>query len=159
LYEASEGETFGEIPLLDNEATLSHLAAGDRGAVTVLIPKRTLEGACRSDAALALRLARATAHRARILTERLEDLAFASTTTRIARVILSFAPNSNGATPDWVEAPIELRQLSQTRIADLAGTVRVVVARALRTLTDDGALVMDHGRVVRLNRAALAHVL
>jgi CRP-like cAMP-binding protein len=158
LYEAMPNDTFGEIPMLDDGSTLAYFAAGERGAISLLIPRSVLDFVCRSDPALSIRLAQAAAHRARILTERLSELAFVSTTSRIARAIASFLPAdiTDASRATWVEAPIGLRRLSQAKIGRLAGTVRVVVARVLGALAMADAISLRAGRVTRINLPELA---
>jgi CRP-like cAMP-binding protein len=163
LYEATPCDSFGEISLLDEGSTLSQFAAGDRGATFMMVPKRALEIACGSEPALALRIARLAAHRARVLTQRLADLAFDSTTTRIVRIILSFCPDLPAAAMEaegqWIAAPSELLRLTQSQLAERAGTVRIVASRVLRSLAKNGNIVLDRGRIARLNPVALARML
>jgi CRP/FNR family transcriptional regulator, cyclic AMP receptor protein len=146
LYEAGPYDTFAEIPLLDESETFSYLAAGEDGAVTILIPRAPLVHACTEEPALGLRLAKRAAHRARLLVQRLTELAHASTVARIAAVIAASVPDA----PDWIAAPRELRSWSQAEIATRAGTVRVVAARVLRTLESEGAITLERGRIARL---------
>jgi len=159
LYEAKPIDTFGVIPLLDEGGTVARIAAGEHGATLLLIPKHAVDLACRSDAALSFRFARAAAHRARTLTQSLSDLAFASTAARTARALLSFLPvqPADVSMTGWVEAPLELRCLSQAHLARLVGTVRVVAARVLHALAVGNGIILERGRVVRINAAVLAH--
>jgi len=153
LYEAGFGESFGETLVFGGEASLGRSAAGARGAVVVLIANATLEKACGANPVLGLQLARAIAQRAQIVANGLASLAFTSTKERVARAILALV---RSVEDDWMDAPAELRELSQTQLAERSGTVRVVVARALRSLEEANAIELERGRIKRLNAAALA---
>lgn len=151
LYESSAGETFAEIPLLDEQDTLWDFEAPRGGALVVLVPRAAIIRACRRSPSLALRLAQAAARRARTVAQRLAALAFGSTTMRVARVVRGEAPASS----DWIDAPAEISRLSQSDIAERAGTVRVVAARALHALETAGAIEMHRGRVLKIHPARL----
>src|ERR1700680_2253093 len=118
LYEARPTETFAETIMLDEGRMLAHFAAGSDGAHLVLIPRAAVVAECAHYPMLALCIAKATAHRARILVERLVTFAFSSTTSRVARALLGRVPTTSG----WVDAPLDVRRWSQTQIALLAGT-------------------------------------
>ncbi|MDQ2817178.1 MAG: Crp/Fnr family transcriptional regulator [Candidatus Eremiobacteraeota bacterium] len=154
VYEAHPLETFAEIPLLDQGETLSLLCAGEEGACVALIARAALVHVCAVDKSLSLRVAEAAAQRARSMMGRLTELAFTSTTSRIARALLRCAqPGSNA------KASPQFARLSQAKIAELGGTVRVVAARSLRTLADVGAIRLRKGRVVQIDEEALAKFL
>lgn len=153
LYEVRPPETFAEIPLLDEHGALTTLASGPEGAVVILVPKAAVESACRIDARLAFQLACVTAARARTVARSVGRLAFVSTVRRVANVIREGLPD--GASGQ-VEAPAPLRALSQSQIALRAGTVRVVAARALRSLAGSGAIGLLGGRIAVVDPARLA---
>lgn len=153
LYEIEPHESFAEIQMLDDHGALSTLASGSGGAVVILLPKSAVESACRRDARLAYQFAKMTAARARTVASSVGRLAFASTVRRVANVIRTGLPVDAGGA---VEAPPALRALSQTQIAVRAGTVRVVAARALRSLAGSGAIRLDGGRVAAVDGARLA---
>ena len=71
-----------------------------------------------------------------------EDLSFRQVTARVARIVLqSVAPH------EGVGAGVGARsRVTQREIAEMAGTRREVVARALKALEDAGAIKIDrHG--------------
>ncbi len=74
-----------------------------------------------------------------------EDLSFRRVTGRVAKILLEHA--SNGAAPK--------QRLTQQDIAGMAGTVREVVGRALKTLEEEGAIRLERHRVVINDREAL----
>jgi Crp-like helix-turn-helix domain len=87
-----------------------------------------------------------------MLAKKLIDLSFSSTSARIAQVILQGLQME----PKMIDAPPRLAELSQRQIAELAGTVRVVAARALRSFADAGAVELERGRIVRVRPRRLS---
>lgn len=154
LYQVSPGDTFAEIPSFGLDETLWRVAAGDDGATIILIPPRTLRAACDLDARLGPRLARTTAARASLLSKRLMDLKFATTLTRVAQVLVQ--ATGDPREDRMIEAPPWVSKLSQRQLAELAGTVRVVVARVLQSFQDSGAVQLSRGRVTRIRPTRLA---
>jgi len=73
-----------------------------------------------------------------------EDLSFLHVSERIARVLLqSLSPHPGlGAGVDMQRRP------TQTDIAEMIGSSREVVGRALRAFEDAGAIRIDHGSIV-----------
>lgn len=152
LFQSAPRQTFGEVPSLDGRVTLWRFEAGARGVLSLLIPQAMLEEACEASAEFGLRLARVVSERARILADCLTNLAFETTLERITRAIRSFIPRNIAG---WIDASPELRGLSQNQLAELSGTVRIVVARALRSLAAANVIELENGRIKRVNAAAL----
>ena len=84
------------------------------------------------------------------LWHQLADTAFASVPQRVARHLLEIA-----ATQQAAGAPLVAR-VSQQELADLAGSVREVVARALRELREDHIVVVARSGITVLDPARLA---
>jgi CRP-like cAMP-binding protein len=81
-----------------------------------------------------------------------EDLSFRQVTARVARIVLQSVVPREG-----VGAGVGTRvHLKQREIAEMAGSSREVVARALKSLEDAGAIGLYRGEIrvideVRLN--------
>jgi len=84
------------------------------------------------------------------LWNQLADTAFASVPQRVARHLLELA-----AAQQESGAPLVAR-VSQTELADLVGSVREVVARALRELRDDHIVVVARSGITVLDASRLA---
>lgn len=74
----------------------------------------------------------------------MEDLALRSVRGRLARFLLQQADGA-AVTQKW----------TQDEMAAHLGTVRDMIGRSLRALTDERMIRIDRGRVVLLDRAAL----
>ncbi len=117
----------------------------------VLLPTEAVLHASRNDAELAIGfLADASQARRRSI-ETIADLAFAHVLQRVAKFLLSYAP----ATTGMAKGLSGVENLSQAQIAQAAGTVRDMAARALLRLKNATAVELDRGRVRALDRERL----
>ena len=91
---------------------------------------------------IALAITRTFARRLREALALVEDLAFRDVTSRLARILLD---GQDGSTP----------RLTQELLAAMAGSRREVVGRALKTLSLEGAVKLERGRIHVRDRAAL----
>ncbi len=120
-------------------------------ATLVLLPTEAVLHASRNDADLAIGfLADASQARRRSI-ETIADLAFAHVLQRVAKFLLSYA----AATTGMARGLSGVENLSQAQIAQAAGTVRDMAARALLRLKNAGAVELDRGRVRALDRDKL----
>ena len=74
-----------------------------------------------------------------------EDLAFRDVTSRLAKILLE---DQDGGTP----------RLTQELLAAMAGSRREVVGRALKALSQEGAVKLERGRIHVLDRNTLEHL-
>lgn len=151
LYEAFPFETFAEMELLDGGACSGRLVAAYGEAHIVLIPRPLVIETAQKVPMFALRLGVRAASRARSMAERVTQLAFSSTTSRIAMALLPYACPAAGMVPTLPP----LSHMSQEQIATIAGTVRIVAARALSKLARENAIELCKGKVVRIDRERL----
>jgi len=79
----------------------------------------------------------------------IEDLSFRRVISRIAKILLEYASDGTMTNP----------RLTQYEMAAMAGTVREVVARSLRALENEGAIRLQHHRIVITNKEALKEII
>ncbi|MBV8152376.1 MAG: Crp/Fnr family transcriptional regulator, partial [Candidatus Eremiobacteraeota bacterium] len=120
-------------------------------AVVVLIPADAAVNAVRNDPELALGFLAASGQARRRSVDTIADLAFAHVLQRVAKFLLSYAPNTAGMATGLPG----VENLSQAQIAAAAGTVRDMAARALLRLKNANAVELDRGRVRALDRDRL----
>ncbi len=121
------------------------------GCSLVLLPTEAVLHAVRSDAELALGFLQDASQARRRSIETIADLAFAHVLQRVAKFLLSYAP----ATTGMARGLSGVENLSQAQIAQAAGTVRDMAARALLRLKNANAVELDRGRVRAVDRARL----
>ena len=145
LLVAEPGDTFNEVPVFDggpNPATAEAL----EDSVLHLLPRKDLLALIEEYPALARGFVQVFAARLRHLTALVEDLSFRSVTSRVAKILLQ----------QGREASL---QITQQELAAMAGTAREVVGRALKALEERGAIRLERGRILVLDRRALAEAI
>jgi CRP/FNR family transcriptional regulator len=93
---------------------------------------------------IALAISRTFARRLREALALVEDLAFRDVTSRLARILLE-GQDGGSAHP----------RLTQELLAAMAGSRREVVGRALKALSQEGAVKLERGRIHVRDRKAL----
>jgi CRP/FNR family cyclic AMP-dependent transcriptional regulator len=144
LVRLGAGQAFNTVPLFQSDNT-NH-------ASVVALTDVTLYAALKDDFLrilrvcpdLSLAIMQDFADRLVHLTDLVEDLALHSVRARLARFLLQQA-DGTAVTQKW----------TQDEMAAHLGTVRDMIGRSLRALTDEGMIRMDRGRIVLVDRAAL----
>jgi CRP/FNR family transcriptional regulator len=78
-----------------------------------------------------------------------EDLSFKHVIGRIAKILLKYAGDGTGTG----------QRLTQQDMAAMAGTVREIVGRSLKALENEGAIRLDHHRIVIINKEILEKIM
>lgn len=91
---------------------------------------------------------RILAQQVRHLGALVEDLSFKPVIGRVAKILLEYARETPGPRP----------RLTQQEMAAMAGTAREVVGRSLKALEEEGAIRLEHNRLVVENRKALEDI-
>jgi CRP/FNR family transcriptional regulator len=150
LRHMSAGESFNEVPVFDGGVNPVSAAAVDGGELVVLSRAAMLD-VMREYPAVAQAVVQVFASRLRHLVALVEDLSFRQVTARVARIVLqSVAPH------EGVGAGVGGRaRVTQREIAEMAGTSREVVARALKALEEAGAIDVRRGDIHVVDQARL----
>jgi CRP/FNR family transcriptional regulator len=119
--------------------------------LVVLLPAEAIVNACRTDAELAVGFLVETSQARRRSIDTIADLAFAHVLQRVAKFLISYAPQTTG----MAKGLEGVENLSQAQIAAAAGTVRDMAARALIRLRSTGAVELERGRVRAIDREKL----
>lgn len=144
LARLGPGQAFNTVPLFQADGC-NHASAISRTDVTLYaLRKQDFPRALRDCPDLALVILQDFADRLAHLTDLVEDLALRSVRGRLARFLLQQADGS-AVTQKW----------TQDEMAAYLGTVRDMIGRSLRALTDARMIRIDRGRIVLLDRAAL----
>jgi len=144
LARLGPGQAFNTVPLFQADGR-NHASASARTDVTLyVLRKEDFPGALRDCPDLALVILQDFADRLAHLTDLVEDLALRSVRGRLARFLVQHADGS-AVTHKW----------TQDDMAAYLGTVRDMIGRSLRALTDERMIRIDRGRIVLLDRAAL----
>jgi CRP/FNR family transcriptional regulator len=137
------GRTFNDVPVFDHGVNPSNVEALENGSVAV-IPRAAMRALMQRHPAIALAGARVLASRLRTMTLTVENLAFRDVTGRVASIIRGCAV---GDQPLVEGVPHACAHITQEELAALAGSVREVVQRALKTLENAGAIRLGRARI------------
>ena len=138
------GESFNEVAIFDGG--LNPASAQAIGPVVLYgIRKSGLEVILQDYPRVALNVIKVLAGRVRHLVSLVEDLSFRRVVSRIAKILLEQAGDGTGPRP----------RLTQQEMAAMAGTVREVVGRSLKSLEEEGVIRLDRHRIVIINKEAL----
>jgi len=135
------GDVFNMEPLLDGGPTPA-TARAMSPVTCLLLPDTALVPLIRQFPDLALVLMRQMAEQLREQAVLIEDLGFRSVRARLARLLLN-------------EAASGTAMLTQAELAARAGTVREIVGRTLRQMSDEGLVALKRGQVIVLDADGL----
>ena len=145
------GRSFNDVPVFDGGPNPGSVAAME-GSTIAILPTAEIVGLVARNPAVAMAVIRTLARRMRGLTIVVEDLALRTVTARVAKILLESA----GSRATLIETPAENGvRLTQSQLAAMAGTVREVVQRALKSLEQAGAIKLARARISVLDPAAL----
>ncbi len=147
------GGSFNEVAALDGGVNPASGIAVQPSELLVIPGDRLFELLTTSPS-VAQGVMQLLAARLRHMAELVEDLSFRHVSERVARVLLqSIAPHPG------VGAGIDTsRRISQREIAEMVGSSREVVARALKSIEDAGAITRNHGQITIIDPGRLAEV-
>jgi CRP-like cAMP-binding protein len=135
------GDTFNEVAVFDDGPNPASAQAIEDCRL-YLLRRRDLMRFMAERPGIALAITRTFAGRLREAMALVEDLAFRDVTSRLAKILLE---GNSGEGP----------RLTQELLAAMAGSRREVVGRALKTLSQEGAVRLERGRIHVRDRVAL----
>jgi len=137
------GDMFNEVAVFD-EGPNPASAQAIEDCTLYLLRRRDLLRFVSERPGVALAITRGFAGRLREALALVEDLAFRDVTSRLAKILL--------------EGQDSAPRLTQELLAAMAGSRREVVGRALKALSQDGAVKLERGRIHVRDRQALEHL-
>jgi len=138
----TEGEFFGEMSLLEG-TTRSAAASAVEPSRLLMIRKKDFQRLLASDPKLALYLLQTVCERLRRANEEIEGLLFRNILGRVAKAMLELGRRSGEA---HGTALILKDRYTQQELADVVGTTREPLTRALSTLRRAGLVAQHEGR-------------
>ena len=139
------GDFFGEMALLEgNTRSASAMAVQDAGLL--IIHKRDFKRLLQSDSSLTLKLLRTLSERLRRANQEIESLSFQNVLGRVIRTLFQLSKKYGRRTQGnriRIQTPI-----TQQELAELAGTARELVTRALGSLKRMGCISEQDGRIL-----------
>jgi CRP/FNR family transcriptional regulator len=149
LILAGPGDSFAEAAALTGQPMPACASAVEKSTVLVL-PTLLLNQLIDEDSRFARAIIVHLCHKLQHVVHVVEDLSFLHVRARVAKILLQQLNPREG-----VGAGVGHRPLTQREIAELAGTAREVVSRALGALEHDGLIRLEHGQIQILKPEAL----
>ncbi len=142
------GESFNDVSIFDDGPNPASAQA--MGPVLLYaIKKNDMEAILEDHPQVALKVIKILASRVRHLVSLIEDLSFKRVIGRVAKILFEHIGDEMGRGP----------RLTQQEMAAMAGTAREVVGRSLKALEEEGAIELDHHRIIITDKEALREIM
>jgi CRP-like cAMP-binding protein len=150
LLRVRPGESFADAAAFLSQP-MPACASAVEAPTVLLIPSTILDQLIDEDNRFARAVIQHLCHKLQHVVHVVEDLSFRHVRARVAKILLqSLHPQ------DGLGAGTGQRPLAQRETADMAGTAREVVSRALGALEQQGLIQIDRGQIELLDPAGLA---
>jgi CRP/FNR family transcriptional regulator, cyclic AMP receptor protein len=144
-------EFFGELSLLDGEPRSASVVAIEKTEVMAL-KRDDFLNQFTSNAVMAKKIISVLGKRLRHANEHIESLVFLDVCGRLARILLDLATESGKQIDDGIEFTVTH---SRTELANLVGTTRETLTRALKTLETMGYIRIKKNTFIITNTTGL----
>jgi CRP-like cAMP-binding protein len=142
-----DGDFFGEMSLIDDEPRSAHVIAMKDSSLLVL-RRDDFQQQIQQLPSIALKVLKVLVGRLRRADAKIGGLVLLDVNGRVAKLLLDLADESGG--------PRITRKLTHHTIAQMIGSSRETVSRAMRELTDRGLLDVSRREITIKNRDGLA---
>ncbi|MFN3432563.1 MAG: Crp/Fnr family transcriptional regulator, partial [Candidatus Sericytochromatia bacterium] len=138
------GEFFGEMAIFDEQPRSATAEVLDEQAVVFTLAKRDFERLIIEHPTIALKIMRDMTRRIRQVNQQVEDLAFKDVHERVASTLKNLAEVEGR--PIGSKVLINLKMTHQD-LANMVGSSRETVTRALNRLQDEGIISISHQQI------------
>jgi len=142
-----DGDFFGEMALIDDEPRSAHVIAM-RDSQLLVLRRDDFQAQLVAQPKIGLKLLRVLVQRLRRADEKIGGLVLLDVNGRVARLLLDMADEGGG--------PKITRRLTHHTIAQMIGSSRETVSRAMRELVDRGFIDVTRREISIRNRDGLA---
>jgi CRP/FNR family transcriptional regulator, cyclic AMP receptor protein len=149
LVTLEPGQAFNTVPAFQDEGLNPANAVTMTGVTLAILRREDFLRLILAHSDLAMAVLRSFANRLSHLTDLVEGLALHTVQQRLAGFLLNQADS---------DTPGPMQRWTQQEIAVHLGTVRDVVGRELRALVDAGAIRIERGQIILLDRDVLATI-
>jgi len=143
----SDGDFFGEMSLIDDEPRSAHVIAM-RDSRLLMLRRDDFQQQIKHHPSIALKLLRVLVQRLRQADAKIGGLVLLDVNGRVARLLLDLAAEGGG--------PRITRRLTHHTIAQMIGSSRETVSRAMRELVDRGLIDVTRREITIRDRDGLA---
>ena len=144
-----DGDFFGEMALIDDEPRSAHVIAM-RDSQLLVLRRDDFQAQLVAQPKIGLKLLRVLVQRLRRADEKIGGLVLLDVNGRVARLLLDMADEGGG--------PKITRRLTHHTIAQMIGSSRETVSRAMRELVDRGLIEVTRREISIRNREGLGNL-
>ncbi len=138
---------FGEMSLLDGHTRSANVTAIEESELLVIRREEFLQ-MLKEFPQIAINLLKELAQRIRKSDEHIKSLSLQDATGRVASTLLRIAEDSGV----FRKGQVEIQELPlQQDLANMAGTSRETISRVIKSLTDEGYLKKQSGKIIILD--------
>lgn len=143
----SDGDFFGEMSLLDGHTRSANVTAIEDSELLVIRREEFLQ-TLRDYPQVAINLLKELAQRIRKSDEHIKSLSLQDATGRVASTLLRISEDSGL----FRKGQVEISELPlQQDLANMAGTSRETISRVIKSLSEDGYLRKQGGKIIILD--------
>jgi len=143
----SDGDFFGEMSLLDGHTRSANVTAIEESELLVIRREEFLQ-MLKDFPQIAINLLKELAQRIRKSDEHIKSLSLQDATGRVATTLLRIAEDSGV----FRKGQVEISELPlQQDLANMAGTSRETISRVIKSLTEEGYLKKQGGKIIILD--------
>jgi CRP/FNR family cyclic AMP-dependent transcriptional regulator len=143
----SDGDFFGEMSLIDDEPRSAHVIAM-KDSLLLVLRRDDFQQQINQHPSIAVKLLKVLVQRLRRADDKIGGLVLLDVNGRVAKLLLDLAEESGG--------PKITRKLTHHTIAQMIGSSRETVSRAMRELSDRGLVDVTRREITIKNRDGLA---
>jgi CRP/FNR family cyclic AMP-dependent transcriptional regulator len=143
----SDGDFFGEMSLIDDEPRSAHVIAM-KDSLLLVLRRDDFQQQINQHPSIAVKLLKVLVQRLRRADAKIGGLVLLDVNGRVAKLLLDLAEESGG--------PKITRKLTHHTIAQMIGSSRETVSRAMRELSDRGLVDVTRREITIKNRDGLA---
>lgn len=150
------GDFFGEMAIFDNLPRSASAEAIDHEVRLLSTSKSDFERLIHENPSIALMIMRDLTRRIRQVNQQVEDLAFKDVHGRVASTLYNLLTADKGK-EDKEQKTLQLRMTHQD-LANMVGSSRETVTRALNRLQDEGIIAISHQQITVLKPENLIEI-
>lgn len=139
------GDFFGEMAIFDNMPRSATSEAMDNDVKLLSISKTDFERVVFENPSIALGIMKDLTRRIRQINEQVQDLAFKDVHGRVASTIYNLLKAERDASKDG--SKIKSLRMTHQDLANMVGSSRETVTRALNRLQDEGIISISHQQI------------
>lgn len=141
------GDFFGEMAIFDNMPRSATSEAMDNDVKLLSISKSDFEKVIFENPSIAIAIMKDLTRRIRQINEQVQDLAFKDVHGRVASTIYNLLKTEREASKDENKEKIRSLRMTHQDLANMVGSSRETVTRALNRLQDEGIISISHQQI------------